>query len=448
MADRLEAATLETWLGEVRDSGRSAMFVGAGVGAFDAASRDGVEYLTNGNVGKSPNSTPDRGGFSGWSMIGVHPEHGMWDDAAGEWSEIEIRPLVDTLEVSGPSVLDDAGSVDLDGTVVQDERRVPASWPVSVLWAGDGETAVQAGAEVPATAVATVEPATGVVAAVPGRAVVDGELVTLGDGEEPGYASGHQVVPVRVSLTVNDATTEHVVQVEVPSFSTEPLLENGFFVDEDWGGMHEHVFRFGRSGDEVFVGDWDGDGADSFALRRGNVFYVRNSMGSGAADEVIVYGRSGDTILVGDWDGDGTDTFAVRRGAEYQLRNSITSGPADTVVTYGRAEDVVLVGDWDGNATDTLAVRRGATYFVRDTLTDGWADTVFTYGRSEDVVLVGDWDGDGLDTFAVRRGNEFLLRDDLVDGDAEITHVYGEPDDEIHVGDWDGSGTDTPAAHR
>ncbi|MGC5629815.1 phosphodiester glycosidase family protein, partial [Georgenia sp. Z1344] len=263
MADRLEAATLESWLGEVEDSGRSVMFVGAGVGAFDVSTRDGVEYLTNGNVGKSPNSTPDRGGFSGWSMIGLQPEHGMWNESDGEWSEIEIRPLVDTLEVSGGDVVESGADLDLDGTIVQDERRVPASWPVSVLWAGDGENVVPAGAEVPETAVATVEPATGVVTAVPGRAFVDGELVTLADGETPGYASGHEAVTATVSLTVNDATTEHAVEVEVPSFSAEPALENGFFLDDDWAGLHEHVFRFGRSGDEVFVGDWDADGADT-----------------------------------------------------------------------------------------------------------------------------------------------------------------------------------------
>ncbi|MDK6591654.1 hypothetical protein, partial [Actinotignum timonense] len=66
--------------------------------------------------------------------------------------------------------------------------------------------------------------------------------------------------------------------------------------------------------DEVLVGDWDGDGVDTFAVRRGNVFYVKNSLASGEADSVFSYGRAGDEVLVGDWDGDGVDTFAVRRG--------------------------------------------------------------------------------------------------------------------------------------
>ncbi|MCD8109540.1 MAG: hypothetical protein LUE14_05510, partial [Clostridiales bacterium] len=53
---------------------------------------------------------------------------------------------------------------------------------------------------------------------------------------------------------------------------------------------------------------------DSFAVRRGNVYYFKNDFSSGDADLVITYGRSADEVVVGDWDGDGIDTLAVRRG--------------------------------------------------------------------------------------------------------------------------------------
>nr|MCW1079740.1 hypothetical protein [Streptococcus anginosus] len=79
-------------------------------------------------------------------------------------------------------------------------------------------------------------------------------------------------------------------------------------------GKAETSFSYGRAGDQIFVGDWDGDGKDTFAVRRGNQVFVANSLKSGDADEVISYGRYGDTPLVGDWDGDGKDSFAVRRG--------------------------------------------------------------------------------------------------------------------------------------
>src|SRR4051794_38626279 len=49
----------------------------------------------------------------------------------------------------------------------------------------------------------------------------------------------------------------------------------------------------------LFVGDWDGDGADTLLVRRGNVFHVRNSTVSGPADYTFVFGDPGDVVLVG-----------------------------------------------------------------------------------------------------------------------------------------------------
>jgi hypothetical protein len=165
----------------------------------------------------------------------------------------------------------------------------------------------------------------------------------------------------------------------------------------------ERVIAYGKAGDELFFGDWDGDGVTTVAVRRGNVFYIKNSLTSGPADSVIGYGRAGDEVFVGDWDGDGIDTFAVRRGNVFFVKNSLTSGPADSVIGYGRPGDEVLVGDWDGDGIDTFAVRRAATIYVRNSLSSGPASTVFAYGRASDRLLAGDWDGDGDDTFVAQR---------------------------------------------
>ncbi|HLV05646.1 MAG TPA: nuclease, partial [Actinomycetaceae bacterium] len=91
---------------------------------------------------------------------------------------------------------------------------------------------------------------------------------------------------------------------------------------------------------------------------RGATYHVKNSLRGGDADAVFTYGRSGDHVLAGDWDGDGRDTFAVRRGAQYFVKNSLRGGDADVVMTYGRADDEVYVGDWDGDGKDTIGVRR------------------------------------------------------------------------------------------
>ncbi|PYF97292.1 protein of unknown function, partial [Georgenia satyanarayanai] len=109
-----------------------------------------------------------------------------------------------------------------------------------------------------------------------------------------------------------------------------------FHLSNSWAGSTDVHFMYGRWVDEVLIGDWDGNGKDTIAVRRGNRFHVSNAQQGGDADVVITYGRPGDVILVGDWDGDGTDTFAVRRGAEYHVKNSLRGGDADVVFHYGR----------------------------------------------------------------------------------------------------------------
>ncbi|MGO1509786.1 MAG: DUF3152 domain-containing protein [Actinomycetales bacterium] len=221
-----------------------------------------------------------------------------------------------------------------------------------------------------------------------------------------------------------------------------------FFLDDQLDGTADHHLVYGRADDAVLVGDWDGDGSDTLAVRRGQVYHLRNSLTSGPADTQIAYGRAGDTVLVGDWDGDGTDTLAVRRGNRYFLSNTLTSGDAETELDYGRAADTVLVGDWDGDGTDTLAVRRGNRYFLSNTLTSGDAETELDYGRAADTVLVGDWDGDGTDTLAVRRGVHLHLSNSLVSGDAERSVSFGRTNDTAFAGDWDGDGADTAGLRR
>ncbi|MPV36371.1 hypothetical protein GB881_04775 [Georgenia subflava] len=260
--------------------------------------------------------------------------------------------------------------------------------------------------------------------------------------------------PVGITLThdgallVGDDANGTIFRVSAtePEAPEEPPY--GFFLNDAWDTTANHVFMYGRFADEVLIGDWDGDGTDSITVRRGNTYYVNNTLGGGEAEHVFVYGRPDDTVLVGDWDGDGVDTLAVRRGAEYHVKNDLAGGPADQVVVYGRSGDQVVVGDWDGDELDTFAVRRGATYFVKNTIAAGEADQVVVYGRAGDITLAGDWDGDGDDTFAVRRGATYYVKNTIAPGEADIVLVYGRAGDEIYVGDWNGDGEDTLGVRR
>ncbi|MGC5617402.1 bifunctional metallophosphatase/5'-nucleotidase [Georgenia sp. Z1491] len=274
-----------------------------------------------------------------------------------------------------------------------------------------------------------------------GTATVD---ITIPEGAEV----GEQSLTVSAEPTVAEVPFEVTEGAEQPGEPVPPSPGRGFYLNDGWSIWADHEFSFGRPGDEVLVGDWDGDGADTLAVRRGNAYYLSNSLYGGAAEVELTYGRADDAVLVGDWDGDGSDSFAVRRGNSYFLSNSLTGGNADAELDYGRADDTVLVGDYDGDGIDTFTVRRGNTYYVSNSLSTGWAEVELDYGRASDDVLVGDWDGDAVDTFAVRRGNLYLVSNSLTSTVADTEVRYGRAGDEVFVGDWNGDGSDTLGVRR
>jgi hypothetical protein len=74
--------------------------------------------------------------------------------------------------------------------------------------------------------------------------------------------------------------------------------------------------------------------------------FFRNSLSAGDADKSFFYGDTGDQILVGDWDGDGDDTVGVYRPSERRLYLNFenASGPADWGGFVGSAKYVVTAG--------------------------------------------------------------------------------------------------------
>jgi hypothetical protein len=285
---------------------------------------------------------------------------------------------------------------------------------------------------------------------VTGEGTATAEWASLEEGTTYGWyavaeseTGGRSVSPVATFTTAGQPDDG-----EEPGEPVQPAPGRGYYLNNGWDGQADSVFEFGRPGDTALVGDWDGDGIDTIALRRGNELYLTNSPDGSGAEPGFTYGRAGDVLLAGDFDGDGADSFAVRRGNTYFAMNAIETAVADQVVDYGRVDDEVLVGDFDGNGTDTFAVRRGAQFFVANEIRGGWADEAFTYGRTGDVVLTGDWDGDGMDTFAVRRGNAYFVNNALTGGAADLELTYGRAGDVVLVGDWDGDGTDTLGVRR
>ncbi|MBW3081578.1 phosphodiester glycosidase family protein [Bifidobacterium saguinibicoloris] len=160
LGDRTEAARFAKELSDFRaDSGKSIAIVNGHVGGFNATAFNGVSQITNGNSGKGPASTPDNGGFIGWTMLGVNPSSGEVGSVATAsplarlgWMRAETRPQIDagSLTVLGSDgkpvaegiSLQEGSSVDLSATFTQENgtRTVPVQWPVSYVWSGKGVT--------------------------------------------------------------------------------------------------------------------------------------------------------------------------------------------------------------------------------------------------------------------------------------------------------------------
>ena len=234
-------------------------------------------------------------------------------------------------------------------------------------------------------------------------------------------------------------------------------------------------FRFASIAGRPIAGDWDGDGDDTvgtFDPRTGRWRLV-NSNGPGApAPDLNYLGAilgleipAAVQPVVGDWDGDGDDTFGLMDTStgEVALRNSNTAGPADITFSFGGSQPVryvqVVAGDWDGDGDDTIGVFRRDTnrWRLRNDNSTGPPDLLFTFGRpgNADQPLVGDTDGGGgIDGIGVS-----LMEDEGIYWFFRTTPSPGPPETQFSwgdcagcssavVGDWDGDGIDTAGFRR
>ncbi len=197
------------------------------------------------------------------------------------------------------------------------------------------------------------------------------------------------------------------------------------------------------------------------AVRRGNVWYLRNTLTTGTATSFFAYGSANDFPLFGDWDGDGDKTPGVVRGNTWYLRNDNSAGNADIVFTYGSVGDIPYAGDWDGDGDETPGVVRGGgecqtvgdeircvlkqtQWFLRNDNSTGTSNVNFTTPCPCGPVIptIGDWDAVGGDDPGYRPlffTNKFYL-DKGEDFDFDTQFRFGSPDDLPIAGDWNADG--------
>jgi hypothetical protein len=179
LGDRKEAAMIVKWLADFRAStGKGAAYMAGHAGTFAATRTDGVLLPLTGNSGKSPAAAPDAGGFTGWALVGIDPKataapagERKWSAPERSWFQVELRPHVDSLELTAPASLQRGQTAAASATVVQDSRRVPVAFPVSADWWGSTSLHIGPAGTAPFWAVASYDPSTGQLTALrPGTA--------------------------------------------------------------------------------------------------------------------------------------------------------------------------------------------------------------------------------------------------------------------------------------
>jgi hypothetical protein len=246
-------------------------------------------------------------------------------------------------------------------------------------------------------------------------------------------------------------------------------------------GSNPVTFNFGTAGDQPITGDWDGSAFDAVGTVRvdpvafapdGKTHALLVSMDTNgdhqwdAGDQSFIFGAEGDQIVLGDWNGDGKTKIGVVRpdpSGNGGLVWSLDYNGDHTWIVYhfGATGDTAVFGDWNGDGKTKIGVVRADT---KVTLADGshslqwsldvagtgvFSGLVYTFGTSNDGQLAGDWNGDGKTKIGVAQagtngGADFLLdlNGDGVAEPATERFAYGLATDILFRGDWSGNGKD------
>lgn len=204
-----------------------------------------------------------------------------------------------------------------------------------------------------------------------------------------------------------------------------------------------HTFFYGNPGDVPLFGDWDGDGLDTPGMYRptNGFAYLTNTLppdgGVGVAQTGLTFffGGPGDQVFVGDWDGNGTDTLGISRNGKMFLANTNATVVADREFWFGTPTDIAFGGDPDGDGKDSVFLYRptsGFTYFTNATPV-GPNDVAPTHGTlffgvPSDRFVIGDWNGDNIDTVGVFRPTDttVYLRNANTTGPAGVSYGFGQ----------------------
>jgi hypothetical protein len=196
------------------------------------------------------------------------------------------------------------------------------------------------------------------------------------------------------------------------------------------------LFAYGSRGDVPVVGDWDGNGSQTYGVFRAGMWYLSNTLGGRAPDLARSYGQAGDRPIVGDWNGDGIQTIGVQRGSQFLLSDSNASPLATYSFRYGDPGDTPVVGDWDNDGLDTIGTYRSGTWHLRNSNSTGVGDLAVTFGSASDLPVVGDWDSDGRIGIGSFHDGDWHLSNSLTEPVTDIRASWGAAGQQPLVANW------------
>lgn len=203
-------------------------------------------------------------------------------------------------------------------------------------------------------------------------------------------------------------------------------------------GQPDRTFWYGVPGDTPLLGDWNGDGTATPGMFRPSTgyAYLTNQLpahGSVAVADpglTFFYGIPGDQVFVGDWDGDGVDSLGINRRGRIYLRNTNSTGVAHEDFWFGLPGDEALGGNTNGSSDGVFLYRRatGMVYVSSHVPAGdvGVVDASFGVGVVGSVTT-GDWNGDGIDTVGLVDGGSIMLKNSNAPGPPDVTYPWGAP---------------------
>jgi len=257
-----------------------------------------------------------------------------------------------------------------------------------------------------------------------GEAYSDGVSVSLTTVPEAGWNfvrwSGACSGNGNCTITMNGSVSVKAV-FKLPT-KIGIFQNNNWYLDADgnmeWDARTDILFTFGRTGDVLVSGDWNGDGLSEAGVVRGNRWYLDvngNGLWDPGNDTTFVFGMAGDIPVTGDWNGDGYTEAGVVRGNRWYIDlngDNTWDTTSDVTFTFGKLGDLPVTGDWNGDGyTEAGVVRVNKWYLDWDgnRIWESGVDAVFTFGIAGDIPITGDWNGDGMTEVGIVRGNNWYL---------------------------------------